>query len=127
MSINLSVLKLHSLFAFIDCPEGFYGLNCSLKCRYPNYGIDCQKDCSQCGQELCNFISGCPTGTVPIPDGNISFNSFNFPINHNILTTLKHPKTSVHRIIIPLCHESLLRTITLSSSLSFTSRSRFLL
>nr|XP_022291182.1 cell death abnormality protein 1-like isoform X2 [Crassostrea virginica] len=44
-----------------DCPEGFYGLNCSLKCRYPNYGIDCQKDCSQCGQELCNFISGCPT------------------------------------------------------------------
>nr|XP_022291110.1 cell death abnormality protein 1-like [Crassostrea virginica] len=44
-----------------DCPAGFYGLNCSLKCRYPNYGIDCQKDCSQCGEKLCNFISGCPT------------------------------------------------------------------
>ena len=100
---NLSVLKLYPLFAFIDCPEGFYGLNCSLKCRYPNYGIDCQKDCSQCGRKLCNFIYGCPTGTVPIPDGYISFNSFNFPINHNILTTLKHPKRLARRIIFPFC------------------------
>ncbi|XP_048768805.2 uncharacterized protein LOC125675318 [Ostrea edulis] len=40
------------------CDTGYYGPNCSLSCRYPNYGVDCQNEC-KCVQDLCNHISGC--------------------------------------------------------------------
>lgn len=50
----------------IDCPDGFYGINCSRQCRYPNYGKDCQQDCSHCNREICNSTVGCLTqdGTI---------------------------------------------------------------
>ena len=88
--LNLSVLKLYPLFAFIDWPEGFYGDSCSLKCRYPNYGIHCHEECSQCVQELCNFRSGCPIVTVKIPDGNISFNPLIYSTSLSIIIYLQH-------------------------------------
>ncbi|XP_056014747.1 uncharacterized protein LOC125676900 [Ostrea edulis] len=42
----------------IECDAGYHGLNCSLSCRFPNYGEDCQNLC-QCRLELCSHISGC--------------------------------------------------------------------
>lgn len=45
----------------IDCPLGFYGINCSSPCRYPNFGNRCQQDCSHCEQEVCNASFGCLT------------------------------------------------------------------
>lgn len=45
----------------IDCPNGYFGINCSSPCRYPNYGKDCQHDCSHCVKEACNSTFGCPT------------------------------------------------------------------
>ncbi|XP_056014745.1 uncharacterized protein LOC125676099 isoform X5 [Ostrea edulis] len=42
----------------IECEDGYLGLNCSLSCRFPSYGDDCQSLC-QCRLELCSHISGC--------------------------------------------------------------------
>ncbi|XP_052711337.1 cell death abnormality protein 1-like [Crassostrea angulata] len=64
----------------IDCPVGYYGINCSRPCRYPNYGINCQYDCSSCGQETCSSTFGCMTiGKQPLsstncPDGFYGIN-----------------------------------------------------
>lgn len=48
----------------IDCPLGFYGINCSSPCRYPNFGKLCQQDCSHCEKEVCNSSFGCLTSNV---------------------------------------------------------------
>lgn len=53
----------------IDCPDGFYGINCSRQCRYPNYGKDCQQDCSHCNREICNSTVGCLTQDGAIERG----------------------------------------------------------
>lgn len=45
---------------FIDCPIGYFRNNCSSPCRYPNYGKDCQQDCSHCKEDACNSTFGCP-------------------------------------------------------------------
>nr|XP_011435871.2 uncharacterized protein LOC105334205 [Crassostrea gigas] len=57
----------------IDCPDGFYGINCSRQCRYPNYGKDCQQDCSHCNREICNSTVGCLTqdGAIERGDSNL--------------------------------------------------------
>ncbi|XP_056014982.1 cell death abnormality protein 1-like [Ostrea edulis] len=41
-----------------ECPLGFTGKNCFLKCRYPSYGKLCQSECN-CLKEHCNFSTGC--------------------------------------------------------------------
>lgn len=47
-----------------ECGAGFYRINCSTPCRYPNYGKDCQQECSECGQEKCNSTLGCLSSDV---------------------------------------------------------------
>nr|XP_022294905.1 uncharacterized protein LOC111105020 [Crassostrea virginica] len=42
-----------------DCPPGFYGIQCSSLCRYPNYGDNCQQDCSNCSKQQCDSVFGC--------------------------------------------------------------------
>nr|XP_022295171.1 uncharacterized protein LOC111105274 isoform X1 [Crassostrea virginica] len=46
-----------------DCPPGFYGIKCLSLCRYPNYGDNCQQDCSNCSEQQCDSVFGCLTGT----------------------------------------------------------------
>ncbi|XP_048768920.2 uncharacterized protein LOC125675349 [Ostrea edulis] len=41
-----------------DCKAGYYGINCSIPCRYPNFGLDCQMKC-HCPKEFCNARMGC--------------------------------------------------------------------
>ncbi|XP_061177281.1 uncharacterized protein LOC133186014 [Saccostrea echinata] len=41
-----------------ECQPGYIGSKCSIPCRYPNYGHDCQYKCI-CVQEFCNHIFGC--------------------------------------------------------------------
>ena len=50
-SINHDVL-------LVECSAGYFGPNCSLPCRFPNYGVGCQLECG-CGNESCNHITGC--------------------------------------------------------------------
>ncbi|XP_056014156.1 protein draper-like isoform X2 [Ostrea edulis] len=45
-----------------DCEAGYYGRNCSLPCRYPNYGKKCQSECN-CTKTLCSYITGCQPST----------------------------------------------------------------
>nr|XP_022290274.1 uncharacterized protein LOC111101911 [Crassostrea virginica] len=42
----------------MECSIGFYGFNCSRKCRYPNYGERCQLSCA-CNETLCDAAFGC--------------------------------------------------------------------
>lgn len=42
-----------------DCDAGFYRLIGLNPGRYPNYGKDCQQDCSHCDQKLCDSKFGC--------------------------------------------------------------------
>ena len=42
----------------IECEAGFYGPNCIIPCRYPNYGRECQEKC-HCKENACNFVTGC--------------------------------------------------------------------
>eukprot|EP00105_Crassostrea_gigas_P011581 XP_011427316.1 PREDICTED: uncharacterized protein LOC105328239 [Crassostrea gigas] len=41
-----------------DCIPGYFGNDCNITCRYPNYGQNCQLECI-CGKKFCNHISGC--------------------------------------------------------------------
>lgn len=51
------------LFDIIGCLPGYIGMNCSLKCPYPTYGIKCQEICN-CGDEQCDVTTGCNTVTT---------------------------------------------------------------
>lgn len=37
---------------------GYSGVNCSLNCPYPYYGVDCQRKCN-CNSDLCDISTGC--------------------------------------------------------------------
>lgn len=54
-----------------ECEAGFYGINCSTPCRYPNHGKDCQQECSDCGQEKCNSTLGCLSSNVLTSKGTL--------------------------------------------------------
>lgn len=41
------------------CSPGFHGDRCENKCRYPTFGLRCERKCD-CRQQLCHFINGCP-------------------------------------------------------------------
>nr|XP_034333265.1 uncharacterized protein LOC105328248 [Crassostrea gigas] len=40
------------------CLSGYYGPNCTLPCRFPNYGPECQSECD-CDKQQCNHTIGC--------------------------------------------------------------------
>nr|XP_022294531.1 protein draper-like isoform X2 [Crassostrea virginica] len=41
-----------------ECDPGFYGTSCLNPCRYPTYGVYCQKFCD-CSENICSNIFGC--------------------------------------------------------------------
>lgn len=47
----------------VDCPPGFFAVNCSRKCLYPYYGATCNQSC-RCNKTHCNFVDGCETGNT---------------------------------------------------------------
>ncbi|XP_056013534.1 uncharacterized protein LOC125677662 isoform X2 [Ostrea edulis] len=40
------------------CMDGFYGRNCTFRCSYPSFGLDCQLKCI-CSSEECHHAYGC--------------------------------------------------------------------
>lgn len=52
-------LKSSSSYLFLDCPHGYFWVNCSMMCEYPTFGKKCAQNCS-CEKNLCNFDLGCP-------------------------------------------------------------------
>lgn len=40
------------------CLPGYSGVNCSLSCPYPSYGVECQQSCN-CIQDSCDVSTGC--------------------------------------------------------------------
>lgn len=47
-----------SVYIFLDCLPGYYKTNCSEPCRYPSYGLGCQKEC-KCTEKSCHHVFGC--------------------------------------------------------------------
>lgn len=47
----------------ISCKPGYFDVNCSQRCFYPTYGVNCQEECS-CQKTFCDFSSGCNIGDV---------------------------------------------------------------
>lgn len=60
--INIAIycfpLKFEYQFFYLGCTPGYSGVNCSLPCPYPSYGVDCQQSCN-CIQNLCDVSTGC--------------------------------------------------------------------
>lgn len=40
--------------------QGYHGVNCSIQCPFPTYGIRCQTYCT-CSRDLCDVSTGCYT------------------------------------------------------------------
>lgn len=45
-------------FLIQECHGGFIWSDCTMKCRYPSFGIECQNKCN-CNKTLCNPSTGC--------------------------------------------------------------------
>uniref|UniRef100_K1Q4F8 Uncharacterized protein n=1 Tax=Magallana gigas TaxID=29159 RepID=K1Q4F8_MAGGI len=45
----------------VECISGYTGIGCTLTCRYPLYGKNCQQVC-KCSRMECNFEFGCRSG-----------------------------------------------------------------
>ena len=52
------VMHHRNCLLFTDCREGYIGVNCTVGCRYPSYGKQCQYACN-CSKEDCNKFTGC--------------------------------------------------------------------
>ena len=56
----------------LGCRKGYFGASCTLPCKYPLYGNNCEHKCN-CTLSNCNHIKGC-LDTSGIPNKlNISF------------------------------------------------------
>ncbi|XP_061195769.1 multiple epidermal growth factor-like domains protein 11 [Saccostrea echinata] len=54
-------------------PPGYMGENCSLRCRYPGFGKDCQEECF-CKIDYCDYRSGCVNTILECPVGYMGLN-----------------------------------------------------
>lgn len=61
--IHCLTLNLTYVSSYLGCMPGYSGVNCSLQCPYPSYGVNCQKICN-CIQELCDVSTGCQQTTT---------------------------------------------------------------
>lgn len=48
------------IYNFSECMQGYHGVNCTMQCPFPTYGIRCQKYCT-CSKDLCDVSTGCST------------------------------------------------------------------
>nr|XP_022295662.1 uncharacterized protein LOC111105593 isoform X2 [Crassostrea virginica] len=64
--IVVLVKNMSSQSSADGCPVGLFGPNCSLSCRHPNYGLDCQMECF-CSKKLCDHATGCPSTDNYVP------------------------------------------------------------
>lgn len=61
--VHFSCFSCEFFLVISACSVGYFGPNCSLSCRYPNYGLGCQLNCN-CETEHCNHITGCQTSSI---------------------------------------------------------------
>lgn len=64
--VHLKCIKFYDIILrvtfiiFLECPLGFVGKDCEMKCIYPFYGEDCQSMC-YCFKDGCHYSRGCLT------------------------------------------------------------------
>ncbi|XP_062583209.1 multiple epidermal growth factor-like domains protein 10 [Saccostrea cucullata] len=80
--------KLHFTRNILICQNGFIGMKCENKCRYPSYGSNCQLECL-CIEDLCNHVSGCHTNDESIGKNTVHTTSgfIGFTKSDSVLTT----------------------------------------
>nr|XP_022302782.1 uncharacterized protein LOC111110534 isoform X1 [Crassostrea virginica] len=64
----------------VACLAGYFGPNCSLSCRPPNYGLQCQLECKCKKEEQCNHIAGCQSTNRKMKDWR---NETDWPVDIN--------------------------------------------
>ncbi|XP_062621078.1 uncharacterized protein LOC134282679 isoform X2 [Saccostrea cucullata] len=42
----------------IECPLGYFGVECNIPCVYPSYGLRCNTICN-CSENECDNVHGC--------------------------------------------------------------------
>lgn len=85
-----------SVYIFLDCLPGYYKKNCSDPCRYPSYGLRCQKGC-KCLEKSCHHVFGCSDHKL---DGKRSLRKKTFYIFTSIYNAYSRSKGStVLRVI----------------------------
>nr|XP_034334258.1 multiple epidermal growth factor-like domains protein 6 [Crassostrea gigas] len=55
-----------------QCMAGYIGRNCTSKCPFPYYGVECQQECN-CNQTLCNISTGCIAAAMPSGAGTCKY------------------------------------------------------
>lgn len=55
---------LVDFYCFAECMAGYIGRNCTSKCPFPYYRVECQQEC-YCNQTLCNISTGCIAAAMP--------------------------------------------------------------
>lgn len=51
-------LRRINIVFFTECPLGFHSFNCSVACKFPSFGDDCQYLCN-CSESSCDHRFGC--------------------------------------------------------------------
>lgn len=54
----------------VKCGKGYYGLLCTVPCRYPSYGKTCGSSCN-CPKQFCSHVNGCSPPVFRCPPGFI--------------------------------------------------------
>lgn len=60
--------------------SGFIGMNCSVSCPYPYYGVECQRRC-KCEKGLCDVSTGCQTKSIATSPSYYLFNKMSLFTN----------------------------------------------
>ncbi|XP_056016982.1 uncharacterized protein LOC125676261 [Ostrea edulis] len=69
------------------CVAGYFGVNCSEICRFPNYGYDCQQKC-YCGGKFCDAALGCVIDEESIEKEHFYYISASNPVLISIFIVL---------------------------------------
>ncbi|XP_078314339.1 uncharacterized protein LOC144619637 isoform X2 [Crassostrea virginica] len=68
------------------CKDGYYGLQCRLRCPFPYFGEGCVPKCN-CSEEHCHHVHGCQSAQVTQGDTTLSLSYEYTPLVVDLTTS----------------------------------------